>query len=254
MELWKWLQKNHETWFWWEIHPHVGLLLLLLRCWVQELYSWSPPGVSLFMKFFHSFLFMWRMLKWPFIIYGKHVNVLDVFNLGLQLFLTMLQIVFSRPGNEAVLSCPSESFPSANWSIFTTLSEVSRSVSISVDPPFQEDAADDSSNVQVNGPNILKPLVEGTATNEAGLPCSCGGKKCSHCESKSAPEAKSAWLYRKDLILAGSWWGVCINRRNYQIFAPRWSDAVAARCSGICRSMHKLIVLRGFIGVPGIQW
>lgn len=76
--------------------------------------------------------------------------------------------------------------------IFTTLSEVSRSVSISVDPPFQEDAADDSSNVQVNGPNILKPLVEGTATNEAGLPCSCGGKKCSHCESKSAPEAKSA--------------------------------------------------------------
>lgn len=120
MELWKWLQKNHETWFWWEIHPHVGLLLLLLRCWVQELYSWSPPGVTLFMKFFHSFLFMWRMLKWPFIIYGKHVNVLDVFNLGLQLFLTMLQIVFSRPGNEAVLSCPSESFPSANWSTALT--------------------------------------------------------------------------------------------------------------------------------------
>jgi len=77
--------------------------------------------------------------------------------------------------------------------IFTVLSEVSRPASITVDPPFQEEAAAaDSSNVQVTGPNILKPLVEGTATNEAGLPCSCGGKKCSRCESEDVPEAKSA--------------------------------------------------------------
>lgn len=79
--------------------------------------------------------------------------------------------------------------------IFATLSEFSRPALISVDPPFQEETADDSSNVQVTGPNILKPLAtrlaDGTPSIEAGLPCNCGGKKCSHCDSKSVPEANS---------------------------------------------------------------
>ncbi|KAG0621501.1 hypothetical protein M758_3G025100 [Ceratodon purpureus] len=79
--------------------------------------------------------------------------------------------------------------------IFEKLSEVSRPTSTSVDPPFQEEAADKSSNVEATKPVILKPLVarlaEGTASDEAELPCSCGGKKCSQCESNSVPEAKS---------------------------------------------------------------
>jgi hypothetical protein len=79
--------------------------------------------------------------------------------------------------------------------VFAMLSEVSRPTSTSVDPPFQEEAADESSNVQAIGPDILKPLVpilsEGTASDEAELPCSCGGKKCSQCESNSVPEAES---------------------------------------------------------------
>ena len=78
--------------------------------------------------------------------------------------------------------------------IFARLSELSRPTSTSVDSPFQEDAADESSNVQVTGPDILKPLAAGpaeeTASDEAELPCSCGGKKCSQCESNSVPEAK----------------------------------------------------------------
>lgn len=79
--------------------------------------------------------------------------------------------------------------------IFATLSEVSRPTSTSVDPPFREEATDESSNVQVTGPDVLKPLAtrlaEGAAFVEAELPCSCGGKKCSQCESNSGPEAKS---------------------------------------------------------------
>jgi serine/threonine protein kinase len=71
--------------------------------------------------------------------------------------------------------------------IFTTLSEVSRPASIKVDSPFQEEASDAASNKQVTGPNVLKPLVEGTAAIEAG-----GEKECSHSESKSILEAKPA--------------------------------------------------------------
>lgn len=64
--------------------------------------------------------------------------------------------------------------------IFAMLSEVSRPTSTSVDPPFREEAANESSNVQVTGPDVLKPLAtrlaDGTGSIEAELPCSCGKK------------------------------------------------------------------------------
>lgn len=71
--------------------------------------------------------------------------------------------------------------------IFTTLSEVSRPTSIKVDSPFQEEASDAASNKQVTGPNVVKPLVEGTAAIEAG-----GEKECLHPESKSISDANPA--------------------------------------------------------------
>lgn len=77
--------------------------------------------------------------------------------------------------------------------IFAMLSEVSGPASTNVDPPFQEEATDVSTNIDETGPNILRPLESGlleeSTPNEAELPCSCGGEKCPHCESKSVLEA-----------------------------------------------------------------
>lgn len=79
--------------------------------------------------------------------------------------------------------------------IFAMLSEVSGPASTNVDPPFQEEATDVSTNIDETGPNILRPLESGlleeSTPNEAELPCSCGGEKCPHCESKSVLEAKA---------------------------------------------------------------